>query len=518
MAITFLTAEEAISTIKSGSTIATGGFVGNCVPEELELFLEKRFHETGEPKDLTLVYAAGQGDGKKKGVNHFGNKGMVKRVIGGHWGLAPRLQKLVLKEEIEGYTFPQGVISHLFRDIAAGKPGTLTHVGLKTFVDPRFEGGKLNHKTKDDLVEIVEVSGKEFLFYKAFPIDWALLRGTYADERGNVSMEKEVATLEALSIAQAAKNSGGRVIVQVEQVVKAGSLDPRLVKIPGILTDMIVEVADDKNHMQTFAEQFNESYTGNIKVPTESQEKLPLNERKVIARRALAELTPGAIVNLGIGMPEAIASVANEEAIVDQMVLTLESGPIAGVPAGGLSFGASVNPEAIIDQPNQFDYYDGGGLDIAFLGMAQCDREGNINVSKFGSKIPGCGGFINITQNAGKVVFCGTFKAGGLQVGTRNGKLEILKEGKHKKFLKSVEQITFSGEYAVQTGQHVLYITERALFELGKTGLILTEIAPGVDLQRDIISHMDFEIEIAKDLKMMDEKIFYPEKMGLTNK
>lgn len=514
MAITFMTAEEGMRTIKSESTIATGGFVGNCVPEELELLLEKRFLETGEPINLTLVYAAGQGDGKQKGVNHFGNEGMIKKVIGGHWGLAPRLQQLVLEEKIEGYSFPQGVISHLFRDIAAGKPGTLTHVGLKTFVDPRLEGGKLNKITREDLVEVMEVNGHEYLFYKTFPIDYALLRGTYADERGNVTMQKEVATLEALSIAQAVKNSGGKVIVQVEQIVKTGTLDPRLVKIPGILVDTIVEVANKKNHMQTFAEQFNESYTGSIKVPTGSHEPLPLNERKVIARRSIKELTSAAIVNLGIGMPEAIASVANEEGVVDQMVLTVESGPIAGVPAGGLSFGASANPEAIIDQPYQFDYYDGGGLDIAFLGMAQCDLKGNINVSKFGPKIPGCGGFVNITQNAKKVVFCGTFTAGGLKVSVQNGKLEILQEGKIKKFIESVEQVTFSGEYAIETGQTILYITERAVFELRKTGIVLTEVAPGIDLQKDILELMDFEVFIEENLKVMAENIFRAEKMG----
>lgn len=509
MAISFMTAEEAMGLIESGRTIATGGFVGNCVPEELEVFLEKRFLETGEPKDLTLVYAAGQGDGIGKGVNHFGNEGMVKRVIGGHWGLAPRLQKLVLEEKIEGYTFPQGVIAHLFRDIAAGKPGTLTHVGLKTFIDPRLEGGKLNKKASQNLIEIMEIDGQEYLFYKSFPLDYALLRGTYADERGNVTMQKEVGTLEALSMAQAVKNSGGSVIVQVEQIVKAGTLDPRLVKIPGIYVDIVVEVADKNNHMQTFAEHYNASYTGNIKITTHNKNHLQLDERKIIAGRALRELIPGAIINLGIGMPEVIASVANEEGVADQMVLTVESGPIGGIPAGGLSFGAAVNPEAIIDQPNQFDFYDGGGLDIAFVGLAQCDQSGNINVSKFGPKIPGPGGFINITQNAKKVVFCGTFTAGGLQVSTGNGELKILREGAHKKFVKSVEQITFSGEYALETGQKVLYITERALFELRETGLVLTEIAPGVDLEKDILTNMDFEVNIDKDLKIMDDNIFY---------
>ncbi len=510
----FITAQEAAALVKDGDTLAVEGFIVNMLPEVLCVALEERFLKTGKPVDLTLTYAAGQGDGNGACTDHLGHERLLKKIICGHINLAPKLRELTAKEKVATYIFPQGTMSHLFRDIAAGRIGTLTHVGLKTYVDPRLDGGRLNKIAQEELVKLVQIEGKELLLYKAFPIDICFLRGTTADEKGNVSMEKEGVTLGVTAIAQAVKNSGGKVIVQVERVVKEGMLHPKAVKIPHIYVDSIVVVPEEKN-MPEISRDMIDVYSGEMRIPTGSIAPIPLDERKIIARRASMELVPDTVVNLGFGVPEAISSVVNEEKINSYMTLTVEAGAVGGMPEGGLKFGLSINSDCILDQPAQFDFYDGGGVDLAYLGLAECDEQGNINVSKMGERVVGPGGFINITQNSKKVFFCGTFTTKGLEVKADNGVLRIIKEGAVKKFLKKVGHITFSGEYASEVGQPVTYITERAVFELRRDGMHLTEVAPGIDINKDILAHMDFVPKMATAPKLMDLRIFKDAPMKL---
>lgn len=505
-----ITTEQAAALIKDGATVAATGFGLAGWAEEVAQAIEKRFLETGQPRNITFMHASAIGDWKERGTTRLGKEGLVKRWIGAHIGSSANMSRLVAENKIEGYCLPQGSILHLFREIAAKRPGLFTKVGLGTFVDPRLDGGKMNALTTEPINKVVEFEGEEWLFYPTFPINVALIRGTTIDEHGNLTMEKEGPLVEALPVAQAAKNSGGIVIAQAEYLAKAGTLHPKAVRVPGILVDYIVVATKQDACWQTEGTYFNPAFAGEIKVPISIIPELPLDDRKIIARRAAMELIPDAIVNLGVGIPSDVAAVAAEEGVSDIMTMTTEVGGIGGVPASLPHFGHSYNAEAVVEHHAQFDYYDGGGIDVAFLGLAQTDKAGNVNVSKFKGRAMGCGGFINITQTSKKVVYCGSFTAGGLQVTAKDGKLIILQEGKGKKFVDQVEHVTFSGKYAAKVGQPVVYVTERAVFMLENGEVTLVEIAPGVDLDKDVLAFMEFKPRISPNLKTMPAGIFQP--------
>jgi propionate CoA-transferase len=510
-----LDARAAADRVRSGATLAVhGAGGGNGEPDLLIDALAERFARSGEPRDLTVVHVSGLGNWTDTGLNRFDREGLVRRNIGGHYGMSPRYAQLILDNRIEAHCWPQGVLAQWLREVAAGRPGLVTHIGLGTFVDPRVEGGRLNARTTEDLIEVVRLAGREWLFYRAFPIDVCFVRGTSADEKGNVSLEEEPAFLDVLPMAMATRNSGGTVICQVKRLVPAGTLHPKSVKIPHTLVDHVVVHPAQR---QSVEDDYNPAYSGDARIAASSLPPMPLDERKVIARRAVLELArlPRAVLNMGVGMPDGVARVAAEEGIAEHITATIEQGITGGIPAPGVIFGMAANPEAIIDQAYQFDFYDGGGLDLAFLGMAEADRHGNVNVSRFQGRMPGVGGFVNISQGARSVVFCGTFTAGGLAVAVGDGRLAITQEGRFRKFVRNVEQITFSGETAAQRGQSVRFITERAVLAIAKDGLVLTEIAPGVDLERDVLGQMAFRPRVAPDLALMDARIFRAERMGL---
>jgi propionate CoA-transferase len=508
-----VTADEAIALIRNGDSVSCSGFIGIGTPEALLKALERRYVETQGPRDLTLVFAASPGDGKEGGLNRLAHVGLVKRAIGGHWALVPKLAKMAIDNVIQAYNLPLGTISHLYRDVAAHRAGSLTKVGLGTFVDPRQSGGKVNACTTEDLVRVMEIDGEEWLFYKVFPVNVALIRGTTADAEGNITMEREALMLDAQAAAMAARNANGLVIAQVERIAESGSLNMRNVVVPGVLVDCVV-LAPQESHRQTYGTDYNPAFSGEIRVRADKIAPAPLDERKLIARRCAFELPLGGVINLGIGVPEMLGSIAAEERVLNHLTLTAEPGVIGGMPQRGLDFGAAVNTQALLHQNQQFDFYDGGGLDLACLGAAEIDRFGNVNVSRFGTRLAGAGGFINISQNARRLVFAGTFTATGLKIDIVNGTVMIISEGTTRKFVNQVEQVTFSGPLAAASRQSVHFVTERCVFRLGADGLELVEVAPGIDIERDILAQMDFR-PVIKKVALMDARIFQPAAMGL---
>jgi len=505
--------QEAADLVAEGATLAVDGFVGSATPEELLIALEQRFAASGQPRGLTVLASTGQGDTRGRGLDRLAGDGLVRRLVTSYLNLNRTLQRAVIDEKMEGYLLPLGVIVQLYREIAAGRPGLITHVGLGTFVDPRQEGGRVNARTTEDIVEVVQVAGREWLFYPSMKLDVGFLRGTEADEDGNITMEREIGSFQGPSFAQAVHNSGGTVIAQVERIVPRGALHPRRVEIPGHLIDHVV-VARPENHHQTFATEFNPHFSG-ARAEVADMPPAPLDTRKLIGRRAALELRRGDVVNLGVGIAGYVATVAREEACGDDFTLTVESGATGGYPAYNLDFGAAINAGSVIDHTYQFDFYDGGGLDITIVGMAQMDAAGNVNVSKLAHRIPGVGGFFNVTQRADRVVFCGLFTAGDQDIDVRSEGLIIRRDGAVTKFVEAVEQISFNAHHALAKGQTVTAITERGVFAITEYGPLLTEVAPGVDIERDIFAHMAFQPRVSADLKPMADFLFRPEPFDL---
>ncbi|WP_047153933.1 acyl CoA:acetate/3-ketoacid CoA transferase [Aneurinibacillus tyrosinisolvens] len=502
--------EEAVQKIPNEATISIGGLISVLCPEKVLVELENRYLATGEPRDLTVITPVRVGWHQKQstGLEHVANSGMLKRLISGSFNVkeSPKLTQMIRNNEIEAYGFSMGTIFHWIRAIAAGESGLITKVGLHTYVDPRYDGGRLNKHTREDVVKLTEINEEEHLFYPSTPIHVAIIRGTTADESGNITLENEPVTLSGLEMAMAAKASGGYVIAQVKRVVANNTLHPRDVAIPGMLVDAVVI---DPEQKQSLLEVDDPSWTGEAKIPLQQAYKpIPLNPQKVILRRAAKELQAGDVVNLGVGIPVGLPQLAIEEGFFDDVTFSLEHGAVGGIPMGEEIFGAHINPTSIITSPQVFDFYHCGGLSATLLGFAQIDQVGSVNVSLFNGVFRGSGGFIDIVHKTKKIMFCGTLTSGGLNVSIKDGKLCIMNEGKHKKFIPQVEQLTFNAKMAREKKQDVLYITERAVFRLEDQGLTLIEYAPGVDIEKDILSNIDFNVTVSPELREMDADLF----------
>ena len=513
---------EAAALIPDGATVTVSSSSGLGCPDAMLRAIGDRFRETGSPHGLTTLHPIAAGDMYGiDGIDHIAEPGLLKRVIAGSYPSgpssmpSPKIWKMIHEDQVEAYNIPSGILFHMHVDAAAKRPGVLTQVGFDTFVDPRRTGGRMNDRTTEDIVEVVHFDGQEWLYFRAIPPDVAIIRGTTADEFGNISMEHEGAYLGALEQALAARNYGGNVIAQVKRVTARGTIPTQQVRVPGNLVDYVVV---DPEQMQTTQTQYDPAISGEIKASLNSFEPVEWGTDKVIARRAAMELMDGDAVNLGFGISALVPRVLLEEGHGGDVTWVIEQGAVGGVPLLGFAFGCAANAMAIVPSPMQFVYFQGGGFDRTCLSFLQVGADGSVNVSKLAAKphvTAGVGGFVDITANTLNIVFSGYLTAGGIDLGIVDGRLEIRREGKVRKFVPEVEQVSFSGRIAVERGAKVTYVTERCVIELRPDGLTVTEIAPGIDLERDILGQVDVRLRVAEDLREMDARLFRPEPMGL---
>jgi propionate CoA-transferase len=514
--------EHAAGLIPDHAVVTVSSSSGLGCPDAMMKAVGQRFADSGSPRSLTTIHPIAAGDMYGiDGIDHLAQPGLLKRIIGGSYPSgpssmpSPKIWQMIHNNEVEAYNFPSGILYHMHREAAAKRPGVLTKVGWDTVVDPRHRGGRMNDATTEDLVRLVEFDGDQWLYFKSIPVDVALIRATTADEYGNLSYEHEGAYLGALDQALAARNNGGIVIAQVKRLTAAGALNPQAVRVPGTLVDYVVLAPDQ---MQTTQTAYEPAISGEIRRPLDSFEGVPFDVQKVIARRAALELRPGEAVNLGFGISAQVPYILLEEGLHGAVTWVIEQGAVGGLPLRDFQFGCASNLQAIVASPDQFTYFQGAGFDRSLLSFMQVDQHGSVNVSRLALKphvTAGIGGFIDITANARNLVFSGFFTAGGLDLQIANGELRIVKEGKFPKFVPEIEEVTYSGRRGVELGQHVTYITERCVIQLLPDGLTVTEVAPGIDVHRDVLAQAGIPLRISPDLKPMDSRLFRPEPMGL---
>lgn len=515
-----ISAEQAAALVPSGAVCSISASSGLGCPDAVLRALGQRFAATGQPRGLTTVHPIAAGDMYGiDGIDHLAQPGLLKRIIAGSLPSGPsalptpKIWRMIDDNQVEAYNLPSGILFHLHREAAAKRPGVLTKVGLDTFVDPRRQGGRMNRGTTEDIVRVVEFDGGEWLFYRAIAVDVAIIRATTADQRGNLSMEHEGAYLGALDLALAARNHGGLVIAQVKRLAQE-SLPAQSVRVPQMLVDYVVVAPEQKQTTQTV---YDPAISGERPRSLAEVEPVPWGVDKVIARRAALELRAGEAVNLGFGISALVPYVLLEEGHPEAVTWVIEQGAVGGLPLTGFQFGCAANPQAIMASPDQFTYFQGGGFHCSLLSFLEVDGEGNVNVSRL-AKLPhvtaGAGGFIDITACARRLIFSGYFSAGAqLSIGKRQ--LQIGRQGKARKFVPAVEHVTFSGRCARAQGQQTLFVTERCVLSLEQDGLTVIELAPGVDLQRDVLAQADCPLQISAHLRLMDERLFRPELMGL---